>query len=310
MNGTVSGNALTVAIKTQAGADPSATAACVISFRNATIATGDFTYVKVTAATSFVTATSGDTFGSVNSTPFRLWIEAFNNAGTVVLGVSNQSGPTQIFPLNEGNVQSSTACSACGTATSRGVFYTTAAQTSKAIRILGYMEWASGLGTAGVWASGPTTIQLMGPGIKKPGDVVQTLYVTTTSTTSVSSSAKVATGLAGSITPTSAANLVRIAAFGSTASAGGGAGNGWNLQLYRGTGSTAIGSITGSRAGGGQGTANFALDAPGTTSSTQYGLYIALNAGATTYTFLGTNLDGAGTLPATQGTMTIDEIMG
>lgn len=208
--GTVSGNALTVALKTQAGADPSASSPCAISFRNATAATGDYTVVSVTAATSFVTGTSGSSFGSTNGAAFRLWITAINNSGTVVLGVSNQSTGSQIYPLNEGAVQSSTACNACTNATSAGVFYSTAAQTSKAIRVLGYMDWGSGLATAGTWASGPTSIQMMGAGVSRPGSVMQLVQVTSSSQTSTTSSTFQASALTASLTPTAAPNLVRI----------------------------------------------------------------------------------------------------
>lgn len=221
---TVSGGALTVSLLGQNGSAPSASNPCIVSFRNVVAATGDYTYVQVTAATTFATATSGSTFGASNSTPFKLWVEAFNNAGTVVLGVSRQSSATQIFPLNEDAGQSSTACSACGTATSAGVFYTTAAQSSKAIRILGYMEWSSGLATAGTFASGPTKIQLAGPGIKKPGDLVQsarTAFGTVaTGTTAFSINNVIPTNTAGdqymtqAITPTSAANILRVSSEG------------------------------------------------------------------------------------------------
>jgi len=215
--GTVSGNALTVALKTQAGADPTPTTPCVISFRNATIATGDYTAVPVTAATSFATGASGSTFGTANTTPFRLYISAWNNAGTAVLGVSSQStyaSPYSTQPVDEANVQSSTACNACTNAATAQVYYTTAAQTSKAIRLLGYMDWANGLTTAGTWASGPTTIQMMGPGVHKPGDTFNQVAAGTTTanpTVTTTSYADVdATNYAITITPTSKINGIIV----------------------------------------------------------------------------------------------------
>jgi hypothetical protein len=283
LTGTVSGNALTVALKAQDGNTPSATDPCIIAFRNATIATGDYTYLQVTAATTFATATSGSTFGSTSSTPFRLWITAWNNAGTVVLGVSNQSKSTQISPLNEGNVQSSTACNACGTATAVGTFYTTAAQTSKAIRIMGYMDWAAGLGTAGTWASGPTTIQLFGPGIKKPGDVVQSVYGTASSATSSNNSSAVVGNPAVSITPTSATNLIKLTLSGSMQGPGTGTGQ---LRIGRASGgsgscvsmltpNTITTNIT-------SGASIALLDAPSTSSQTTYAPCVSSNGSATT----------------------------
>ena len=79
--------------------------------------------------------------------------------------------PTAIAPLNEGALASATAFS--GSANQAGTFYTqngVAAPSSKAFRILGYVDFASGPATAGTYASAPTTVQLFGPGIRKPGE--------------------------------------------------------------------------------------------------------------------------------------------
>lgn len=266
----VSSNALTVALKNQAGSDPSASSPCTVSFRSATAATGDYTAVNVTAATSFATGTSGSTFGSANSTPFRLWITAINNAGTVVLGVSMQSTATKVLPLNEGVVQTSVACNACTNAATAGTIYSTAAQTSKAIRILGYMDWGSGLSTAGTYASGPTQIQMMGPGVKRPGEILQMLVGTAGSSTTTSSSTYQSSSSTIDITPTSTPNLVLVSASGSLESSTNA--NGGLARVYR--GSTAVGSVCESySASGGEIIApcqSQALDAPGTTSSTTY----------------------------------------
>lgn len=217
----VAGNALTISLKDQSGADPSALSPCQVAFRDSTAATGTYTTITVTSALSFATGTSGSTFGSVNSVPFRLWITAWNNAGTLVLGVSKQSTAVSVFPINEGVVQSSTACNACTNAATSGVYYTTAAQTSKAIRILGYMEWSAGLATAGTWASGPTNIQMFGSGVYKPGQNIATYYVTagaadstsntyTTSITPPTAAQGKAAVTTASISATSTANLWRV----------------------------------------------------------------------------------------------------
>ncbi len=243
LTGTVASNALTVALKTKAGADPTAAAPCIVSFRNVTVGTGDYTYVQVTAATSFATATSGSTFGTTSGNhPFRLWITAFNNAGTVVLGVSNQSNVTTgTLPINEAAIQSSTACNACGTATAVGTFYSTAAQSGKAIRILGYMDWSAGLATAGTWASGPTTIQLMGAGVPRPGQIIQTVAATNASTTAYVNTTQTATSLTATITLTSAMNRVIVQASGVIEPAT--QNISFNAQLSRGAGPTLIGNV-------------------------------------------------------------------
>src|SRR5258706_7973472 len=92
INGTlvasVAGSALTIAIKTLAGTDPSATDPVYVAFRNATLATGDYNILAITAATSLVIS-SGSTVGATNNVAFRLWIVGFNDAGTFRLGAVN-----------------------------------------------------------------------------------------------------------------------------------------------------------------------------------------------------------------------------
>lgn len=176
----VASNILTVAIKTAAGNDPSALDPVTFYIRNATIATGDYAAVQVTSALSITTNATGASLGSTNSVPFRLWLCAFNNSGAVVLALwQSMNGTSGPAALNEAGVAPTTGIS--GSATSSGTFYTPngTSLTSKAYRILGYLEYGSGLTTAGSYASTPTTIQLFGPAIKKPGDVVQTQYFAT-----------------------------------------------------------------------------------------------------------------------------------
>lgn len=299
--GSVSGNALTIALKDQTGADPSANSACQISFRSATAATGTYTTVSVTSALSFSTGTSGSTFGSSNSIPFRLWITAWNNAGTIVLGVSSQSNATNVFPINEGATESSTACNACTNAATTGTYYTTAAQTSIAKRIIGYMDWGSGLATAGTWASGPTTIQMFGAGIKRPGDTVQTVYSNTTSSGTVSNTAFTAISPSPTITltKTSAINPIRVNWSGTLQTINGVASvvrvvRGLTVQVGNPT-STGGGSIAVNEFPIGQ----QAWDPPATPTGV-------------TYTFQAKSSSGTVTFPSssTGAQMTLDEIMG
>jgi len=123
--------------------------------------------------------------GFTSATAGRIWIVLFDDAGTLRLGAINclttaagaGSGRdvTAIYPLRDDLLVSSTAEGGAGAADSAQVFYTGTAVTTKALRILGYMEWSSGLTTAGTWAIVPTKIQLLGPGISLPGQVVQTV---------------------------------------------------------------------------------------------------------------------------------------
>jgi hypothetical protein len=206
--GAVAGNNLTISLVDFQGNTPSSTSPCVIVFRDATAATGTTVSRTVTAA-STVVFNSGSTLGTTNNVPFKLWVEAFDTGSGVALAASLQSNATTVFPFDEHSVKSSTACNACTNATSAGVFYSTAAQTSKPWRILGFMEWGSGLATAGTWASGPTKIQLFGIGISRPGQPVpNSVQFQTQSTTTISTVGYTDTACTASITPTMASNYV------------------------------------------------------------------------------------------------------
>jgi len=53
--------------------------------------------------------------------------------------------------------------------------YSTTARTDVACRLLGYIEITTGA-TPGEWDNAPTKIQVMGPGVKRTGDIVQEKY--------------------------------------------------------------------------------------------------------------------------------------
>ena len=101
-------------------------------------------------------------------------------------------------------------------ATSTGVFYTPngTTVTSEAHRILRYFEYASGLATAGTYATAPTKVQLIGPGVKKPGAIVQTAYASKTGSTTATTNTLVQTGTTTTISPTNTISLIRLMAFG------------------------------------------------------------------------------------------------
>lgn len=167
---TVAANALTIALKDRDGSDPSAASPCSAPFRNATLATGDFSVLNAIAATSLVVPDTA-LLGTVNTIPFRLWVVLFNDAGTLRLGVVNCLSGSSIMTLREDLRYSSTTVGTGSDAAQ--VIYSGTGVTTKAMRILGYLEWSSGLATAGTWSSAPTKIQLMGPGVCLPGHVVQ-----------------------------------------------------------------------------------------------------------------------------------------
>lgn len=223
LNGTVAASvaasALTVAIKTYAGSDPTVTDPVKISVRNSTVSLGDYTTLLLTAATSIVIS-STSTLAATNSTAFKLWLVAFNDAGTVRLGIINCLSGKNIYPLGQFPVASSTAEGGAGGADSAHVFYTGTAVSSKPYTILAYMSYESGLATAGTWNVAPTRIQMFSPGVPLPGNIVQVaenfdsaMATGTTAFPFDNTTPLITEGnqyMSQAITPTSAANMLHI----------------------------------------------------------------------------------------------------
>lgn len=221
-------NAETISVKTLAGADPSSGDPVYVVFRSATAATGDYTVITLTAATS-ITINSTATMGATSGIPFRLWVVGFNDAGTFRLGVINCLSGTSIYPLAGWGLASSTTM---GTgADNAHVFYTGTGVTTKAYTVLGYSSWESGLATAGTWGTAPTRVQIYGAGVPLPGMLVQ--YQRTESGTSATGTTvmpfdntipQITEGdqyQTQAITPTSTANLLEIESLGYGSSSAG-----------------------------------------------------------------------------------------
>jgi hypothetical protein len=229
LTATVGSSALTVAVKTLAGTDPSATDPVYVIFRNATSATGDYTVITLSAATSLVVS-SGSTLGATNSIAFRDWIVGFNDAGTFRLGIINclvtsagaGSGRNadSIYPLGQFPLASSTAEGGAGAADSAQVFYTGTAVSSKPYVVLGNATYETGLATVGTWSAVPTLLDLYRIGGPLPGTVIQRQRNQTgavaTGTTTIPDDDTIPQNTEGdqymtqAITPTSAANVLRI----------------------------------------------------------------------------------------------------
>jgi hypothetical protein len=313
LNGTIvpsnASNALTFTIQTLAGATPSATDPVYFVFRNASAGTGNYSVISVTAALS-VTVPTSSTLGFSNNTPGRIWVVAINNSGTVELAVINcltsTSTSKSIYPLAGWGIVNTTALG--GPSNSSGVFYSTIARSAVPYGVLGYASYETGLATAGTWNANPTRMELYRLGVPLPGAVVQTAYGTSTGATTANSSTKVATNTTLSITPSSAANLVSVFANGPFQATFSGAATGL-AQIGRNSTSNMIGShaytqtgpSSGSTITGTTGTVQ-ALDAPATTSSTTYTVYIWASG---TVQWLGNILS-----TTSQATMKLEEIMG
>lgn len=256
------------------GTTPTAIDPVVIRFRDVTGSAGDLVPVLVNSALTINTNGIGASLGSLNNVPFRFWVVVFNNGGTAVLGLINCSTATQIFPLSQINLASSVSIS--NAATSAGVFYTPNGTTVSGAPfiILGFLEYGSGLATAGTYTAGPSRVELYIKGVKLPGDIVQTVTNTITTSTSCST-ANTQTVVTGTITPTNTINLIKaysnVGIVVGTANA--------LVQWSRGTSPTLIGgaATTGGGGIGGGGIATniplLAYDQPGTTSAQGYFVY-------------------------------------
>lgn len=150
-----SGNAETIAIKTLSGTDPSITDPVRIAFSKTD---GSFEVLELTTALS-LTLSSGSTLGAVSAEAFRLWLTVFNDAGTLRLGAIKPAMTDGIYGLQDNVLESSTAEGGAGAADSAGVIYTDTAVTSKAMRVLGYLEYT--LTTAGMWDAAPSAMRLL-----------------------------------------------------------------------------------------------------------------------------------------------------
>lgn len=286
------GSALTIALKDNTGADPSAASPCNVNFRNATGTTGSTTALQVAAATSLVIS-SGSTLGVPSSQGFKIWVVVFNDAGTARIGAFNAvtftaiNAATTIHPLSESALASSTAEGGAGAADSAGVFYTGTAVTSKAYRVAGYLEWGASGVTAGTWTTtNLSLVQAFGHGVRLPGDVIGSSYGFTATPLATTSGTFVTTNLSAAIVVQSASNLIRTRT--STAGIQSVAGGGAIFTTGRGGCTTTFGSINnvqdnttaailGSAAPAG-------VDKPNTTGSVTYNNCVRSNIGGNSVT--------------------------
>lgn len=214
---TRTGNAETISIKTKAGNVPSADDPVIFAFRDVTANSGAQIVVRAIGALS-LTISSGSTLGMANTVLSRLWLTAFYDAGVLRLGLVNTRSGVNIMPLKDDDLQSATAEGGSGGADSAQVIYSEATLASKAMRLVGYLEYT--LATAGTWNTAPSKIQPFGPGVPRPGEVVQTQHsqsgAVATGTTTAPHNDTAMTSTQGdqymsqAITPTSAANVLEI----------------------------------------------------------------------------------------------------
>jgi hypothetical protein len=150
----VAANALTVAIKTKAGTDPSASDPVLIAMRSGTLTSGEYNVRSVTAATSLV-ITSGSTLGTTSGVASKLDVLAIDNAGTIELAITNNIGS---LVLDEIGAISTTAEGGAGGADSANTVYSSTARSNVAYKIIGRVT--STQAAAGTWATSPSNVSI------------------------------------------------------------------------------------------------------------------------------------------------------
>lgn len=146
----VGSNALTIAVKTQAGSDASAGDPVKVGMRSSTLTSGVYNQRSITGALSLVVS-SGSTLGQTSAMPARLFIYLIDNAGTLELAVSQTL-------YSENNLISTTAEGGSGGADSGSVVYSSTARSSVPFRLIGILDNTQT--TAGTWASAGTNLRV------------------------------------------------------------------------------------------------------------------------------------------------------
>lgn len=146
----VSGNALTVAVKTKANANASSTDPISVSMRSSTLTSGLYNLRQITGALSVVVS-SGSTLGQTSAQPANIYVYLIDNSGTLELAVSHK-----LYP--EDSLVTTTAEGGAGAADSATAIYSTTARASVPCRLIGVI--LNTQTTAGTWASAGTKLQL------------------------------------------------------------------------------------------------------------------------------------------------------
>lgn len=169
----VGSSALTIAVKTSAGNDPSASDPVFLAFRSSTQTSGAYVIRQITAAMSLVIS-NGSTLDMISNTPFRVRVAIFDDAGTLRLAVKTSSASNgTIYATAETGIASAVAEGGAGGADTINVFYAGATITSKPYRLIASLDWNSGLASAGAWSAGPDVINPAYPGTLAPGTLLK-----------------------------------------------------------------------------------------------------------------------------------------
>jgi hypothetical protein len=160
-------NAATFAIKTLSGNDPSTVDVVRVLFPDANS--------RLIANALSLVLPAGVGLGAVNATSFRVWFVLIDDAGTPKVGAFQSRSSLNVISLPANGIL---PLSILGSGAGQ-VYFTSPPASSRAYVIVGYADYESGLSTAGNWNVSPTRIILYGPGIRLPGQELQSLLTAT-----------------------------------------------------------------------------------------------------------------------------------
>lgn len=140
IDASVSGNNLTITVNNG-----------VWDFRSTTLTDGT-PVTRILSSPVSLVIPNGATLGTINATQSRLIIGLLDNAGTLEPFIINIAGGNQ---LDETNLITTTTINTG--ADSNNVAYSTTGRTSKAYRIVGFINITQA--TAGTWVTAPSTVQ-------------------------------------------------------------------------------------------------------------------------------------------------------
>jgi hypothetical protein len=278
--------ALTIALKSAAGTDHSSSDEGAIIFRDQALTSGNTDEIAITSAKSLVIPSTA-LMGVTANVPFKLWILAINDAGSLRVAAVKAADATSIMSIRNDTLLTATLVGT-GSDSAKTVYADTAVASSRPVRVLGYMEWSAGLAVAGTWVV-PTKIQPFFEGMPLPGQFTGNVVSTTDAAGSSTSSTSLVdvTGSSVSITPTLASNAV-LADYGFTSSVTNAAAtnNTFTRALLRGSTTLSTDSAGALSTGSGGGGITFnggigpVLDFPGSTSAQTYKLQHSTNSGS------------------------------
>lgn len=208
---TASGTSLIVAFKDKDGNDPTAASPVGVSFRSGTSTASAETLVTLDAASSITLPSGVSVLGFGTNEAGRLYVYAVNNTGTLTPALARVGNLSESVPITTLDIDVAPS--------STTQLYTSSALSNVPARCLGFIEvQLSGTTT---WSNPPTCVQVMGPGVRRTGDIVQRVhnavsaYATGSTVIPLDDTIPQITEgdqyMTQAITPTSAINKLRIA---------------------------------------------------------------------------------------------------